>query len=176
MGKLEDRFWEKVDKNGENGCWNWTAALTGSGYGNFHLGDRNSVAHRLSYLWLVGEVPDGLDLDHLCRNRKCVNPSHLEPVTRQENLLRGLTIPAEHASKTHCPNGHEFNKENTYITNNARHCRKCRRLTSNKYYHEVIRKKKEAEGHVYKPQNRNAKYASKAQEQFDIKDGTGGGQ
>jgi len=150
MNSAEDRFWQKVDKGGDNGCWNWTAALTSSGYGKFMIQRVSSVAHRLSYTWLVGEIPEGLDLDHLCRNRRCVNPIHLEPVTRRENLLRGKTIPAEHAEKTHCPEGHEYNSENTYLKNGARHCRKCRNLYTNRYYHEVIRKKKEENGHQYR--------------------------
>lgn len=89
---------------------------------------RNWAAHRVSYLWGKGEIPTGLDLDHLCRNRACVNPDHLEAVSRSVNLLRGKTIPAKHASKTHCPQNHEYSTENTYIgANGSRQCRTCRK-------------------------------------------------
>lgn len=87
---LADRFWEKVEKT--ETCWNWTASLNGNGYGQFALETWPLVlrgAHRIAYLLVVGPIPEGLDLDHLCRNRRCVNPAHLEPVTRQVNLRRG---------------------------------------------------------------------------------------
>lgn len=124
---LEQRFWEKVSKDGPGGCWLWTANLSGGGYGNFHLDGRERVAHRLAYEWLVGPIPEGLDLDHLCRVRRCVNPAHLEPVTRRENVLRSpIAIAAQHARKTHCPAGHEYTPENTYTYNGWRCCRRCR--------------------------------------------------
>jgi len=138
MRSVEERFWEKVDKGVADGCWNWTGALTSSGYGNFGINRVNFIAHRLSYEWLVGEIKENLDLDHLCRNRRCVNPNHLEPVTRRVNLLRGNTIPAEHSKKTHCPQGHAYTKENTYIypKTNSRYCRICRAKYSNRSYHK----------------------------------------
>lgn len=87
--ELDARFWSKVEKS--DTCWVWTAGVTGSGYGSFWLRPgRTVVAHRASYEAEVGPVPNGLVLDHLCRNRRCVNPSHLEPVTNQENLRRGV--------------------------------------------------------------------------------------
>lgn len=141
MCNVEERFWQKVDKGGDNGCWNWTGAITSSGYGNFAINRVATVAHRLSYKWIIGEVDGGLDLDHLCRNRRCVNPAHLEPVSRSINLLRGDTIPAEHAKKTHCPQGHEYTQENTYVyaKTNSRYCRICRAKYSNRTYHKKIK-------------------------------------
>lgn len=115
-----------------DGCWYWTAARYASGYGRFRLGSmhdgtrRVATAHRLAYETMVGAVPAGLELDHLCRNRACVNPAHLEPVTRRENLLRGATIPAGNAAKTHCPKGHAYDARNTRTTKDgSRVCRRC---------------------------------------------------
>jgi hypothetical protein len=116
-----DRFWEKVIESaepspaGRTGCWLWTSAVSGSGYGAFGMGGRAGqmyVAHKIAYEWVVGVVPDGLELDHLCRDTRCVNPAHLEPVTHRENLLRGEGWSARHARKTHCPAGHVLAGEN----------------------------------------------------------------
>lgn len=128
---VQVRFWTKVDiSRGPTGCWLWTAALTDRGYGDrFRLDDGRKVApHRLAYELLVGPIPDGLQLDHLCRVRNCVNPSHLEAVTCQENLLRGVTWAAYNARKTHCKHGHEFDEANTRIAaDGSRSCRACAR-------------------------------------------------
>jgi len=101
----EERFWDKVNREGENGCWEWTAYILPNGYGWFGLvtgaNQRNALAHRVAYEFVVGPVPTGLQLDHLCRNRRCVNPDHLEPVTRRENILRGQSLMAHNARKTH---------------------------------------------------------------------------
>lgn len=110
-----------------NGCWIWTAGKYGSGYGAASFGNRTQAAHRVTYKLLVGPIPDGLDLDHLCRVRACVNPQHVEPVTRQVNLLRGETIPASHIVKTHCPKGHEYTSENTRVYKGSRFCKQCHR-------------------------------------------------
>ncbi len=135
----EQRFWPKVDKAGpipehcpELGpCWMWIAHVNRHrGYGHFNAGGREGYAHRFAYELLVGPIPDGLELDHLCRVRHCVNPAHLEPVTRRENVLRGQAPSAYQARQTCCIRGHLFNAENTYIRpdNGARQCRTCRRL------------------------------------------------
>lgn len=123
-----DRFWSKVDRSGgPDACWLWLGAPNPSGYGGFHvpsLGGR--AAHRVSYILNVGPIPAGLQLDHLCRVRHCVNPRHLEPVTLAENLRRGAE--SRHAEDTHCPHGHEWTPENTtYGTQGYRRCRTCRR-------------------------------------------------
>lgn len=127
---VEERFWARVSKSGPmwNGtpCWVWTGGKT-HGYGEFHIGGKNFHAHRLAYEMLVGPIPSGLDLDHLCRNRACVHPMHLEPVTRQVNLLRGEGLPAIRARVTHCPAGHPYDLINTYNRpNGTRGCRTCR--------------------------------------------------
>lgn len=127
------RFLPKFHVDDVTGCWNWTAASGPDGYGRFHLdarripGRRPIVAHRVSYEHFVGPIPDGLQLDHLCRNRGCVNPAHLEPVTQRENLLRGIGFSAVNATKTRCDNGHAFTPENTYRWHGSRYCRACRR-------------------------------------------------
>ena len=120
-------FWAKVDKSDPEGCWLWTGALS-DGYGSFGIeGHRTKGAHRYAYETLVGPVPSGLQLDHLCRVRNCVNPDHLEPVTQRENLLRSEGAAARNARKTHCENGHPFDDENTSSTNGKRRCRACGR-------------------------------------------------
>jgi hypothetical protein len=124
----QERFWQKVEKT--DGCWNWKAALyIGTGYGRFCLGGGYMLAHRFSYLIVKGPIQDGLDLDHVCRNRACVNPDHLRPVSRRENLLApgSQSLAAKHAAKTHCPSGHPYSPENTYVwkRNGQRKCKAC---------------------------------------------------
>lgn len=115
-----------------NGCVEYTGGLTTSGYGRFWDGTRGVQAHRFAYEQIVGPIPEGLDLDHLCRNRRCVNPRHLDPVSRRENLLRGETLPSANAQKTHCPMGHPYAGNNLLLERKAsgtwmRKCRECRR-------------------------------------------------
>jgi hypothetical protein len=133
----EDRFWSKVDKAGPlplhgdvpGRCWQWTAGTIPSGYGSFHVARmRRAASHRYAWENLRGPIPDGLTIDHLCRNKLCVNPDHLEVVSRGENTLRAVDIGAPNRSKTHCAKGHEFDQENTrIIAGRGRRCRTCDR-------------------------------------------------
>ncbi|MER8220922.1 HNH endonuclease signature motif containing protein [Streptomyces sp. NPDC094143] len=134
----EERFWSKVEKT--DGCWLWQGQSR-NGYGLFFWGSgknqRSTGAHRYAYRLTCGEIPEGLVLDHLCRVPLCVNPQHLEPVTRRENVLRGIGAPAVNRVKTHCDNGHEFTPENTYLTKGgARNCRACGRDRANRRFWE----------------------------------------
>lgn len=122
--KDDNRFWSKVEKT--DYCWNWKSVLDAGGYGQFKYNGKMVHTHRF-VLKLIGvELIDGLQIDHLCRNRKCVNPTHLEQVTKRENILRGVSPSAIHAKKTHCPKGHDYTTENTYYyKRGGRQCKKC---------------------------------------------------
>jgi hypothetical protein len=122
------RFWSKVNKT--ETCWLWTAGKNTDGYGVFHLSEPKRLvrAHRWAYIAILGPIHNGLTLDHLCRVRHCVNPSHLEPVTDRENLLRGISPLVVNARRTHCIHGHEFTPENTSLTpDGRRNCKACKR-------------------------------------------------
>jgi hypothetical protein len=109
-----------------SGCWIWTGNKIAGGYGTMRVGGkRREYVHRVSYRLHKGPIPDGYHLDHLCRQRLCVNPEHLEAVLPRVNILRGVGATAQHARKTHCPRGHEYTPENT-ITPAGRRGRRCR--------------------------------------------------
>lgn len=137
-----ERFWPKVDKDGPppahrpdlGPCWMWRASTTSSGYGKFLVVYVYYHAHRWLYEQINGPIAAGLNLDHLCRVRQCVNPSHCEPVTQMENLHRSPLMQARWAEKRArqtCPHGHDYTPENTYVSRRGeRSCRECRRTAS----------------------------------------------
>ncbi len=126
------RFLSKVLVD-RSGCLLWTASKTTNGYGLF-ASKRTKVAHRWVYEHVRGPIPKGLELDHLCRVRHCVNPWHLEAVTHRENILRGDPPMASQARQSHCKRGHAFTPENTYTyTNKSGSHRKCRTCDSGRW-------------------------------------------
>ncbi len=107
-------------------CWLWPLSRNTYGYGQTSVNKKNRTTHRLAYELLVGPIPEGMVLDHLCRVRHCVNPSHLRVVTNRENVLCGVSFAAVNAKKTHCRHGHEFTPQNTRIDRRGkRYCRTC---------------------------------------------------
>jgi hypothetical protein len=135
---VEQRFWEKVIRGKDDECWEWRGAHDTAGYARFHVDmrRRREGAHRFAYELLIGPIPEGLELDHLCRNKGCINPYHLEPVTRSVNVRRALAFnPRKH--KTHCPQGHALAGENLYVYIGRRKtaylCKECRRIQCRQY-------------------------------------------
>lgn len=129
--ELPPRFASKFSVDAATGCWVWTACRLANGYGQYRLNTHLAVlVHRYAYELLVGPIPAGLEIDHLCKNRACCNPAHLEPVTRLENIRR-----SDHfdfgwlRNKTHCKRGHPFDEANTsHPSDGSRQCRTCIRM------------------------------------------------
>ncbi|QOR55386.1 MAG: hypothetical protein SHS37scaffold145_37 [Phage 71_18] len=122
---------------GPGGCWLWTAGTNSGGYAQVKRRGKKRMVHRLVYELLVGPIPEALVLDHLCRVRHCVNPAHLEPVTQQVNIGRGVGLAPAQTQRTHCPAGHPYDEANTYRTPsrpNARYCRTCHRSHSRAWH------------------------------------------
>lgn len=136
---LAARFWSKVDKRGLDECWEWTRCLDAQGYGKFNIRARvNRFAHRMAYELMVGPIPDGLVIDHLCRNPRCVNPAHLEAVTQEVNCQRRFAVRRvpvvnmiqshRDPGRTHCKHGHELTEISIRISSNGGvYCRICQR-------------------------------------------------
>lgn len=121
---MENRFWKRVDKSGD--CWLWIGYTTQAGYGQLKWGAKLDYAHRVSYLLSGKEIPAKMTIDHLCRARACVNPAHMEVVTRGENVLRGNSPSALNKVKNNCKRGHPLTVNDVYVYRNTRSCRKCR--------------------------------------------------
>ena len=143
MSNDDERFWSKVDVSHPLGCWMWTAAQNGRGYGKFVAGSRTKgtrrfvLAHRYAYELLRGPIPDGMHIDHLCQVRGCVNPDHLEVVDNGENLRRSQnTFAGRHARARSCPQGHPYVGDNLYLCpkTGSRMCRTCRRERNRRRY------------------------------------------
>ncbi|MEU8334810.1 hypothetical protein [Micromonospora tulbaghiae] len=144
LKRFEAKFSEADD-----GCWIWHGA-TSRGYGQMYYEGRVHQAHRLLYEHVHGLVPDGLTLDHLCHtnsddclggntcpHRRCVNPSHLEPVTQKVNNARSLSLPTQNSHKEKCPSGHPYAGVNLYVKDGKRYCRKCRAAAGKRWYDKV---------------------------------------
>ena len=150
---VQERFWAKVDKNGPSTatlgqCWLWTASTDSKGYGCFNNGMKMVRAHQFSFIQTKGIIAEGLELDHLCRRRNCVNPDHLESITHRENVLRSRGPSALNAQKTSCPKGHAYDLLNTLSHKNGaiRRCRRCEQNRRNAAYWREYRRRRKAEG------------------------------
>jgi hypothetical protein len=140
IGDLSARFWSKVGEAPALSCWPWLASLNDSGYGQIMISGRPHRAHRIAWELLRGEIPEGLVSDHLCRNRSCVNPWHLELVTNEENINRGMFHITRPPVKTHCKNGHLLEGETVRIDPQGwRRCRMCERNAHRRHQAKIRR-------------------------------------
>jgi hypothetical protein len=126
---IEHRFISKISIGHPSGCWLWQAHINYLGYGAMRKDSQMVGAHRVSYEIFKGPIPHGHEIDHLCRVRNCVNPNHLEAVTKRENISRSEGVSVQNARKTFCKYGHELTEENVYHRKDGRQCKICRRQT-----------------------------------------------
>lgn len=166
MNQRLKEFFSNIKFNESNWCWEWKNAKI---YGYFRLNGKKTVCHKISYQLFIGPIPQGLELDHLCRNMKCCNPEHLEAVTHKENVLRGIGPTAINAQKTHCDNGHEYTPENTFIRPKSgnRDCRICM-LSRSRAHHLKNRDKENAKSMKRYNENRD-RINARARELWHIK-------
>lgn len=141
-GKAIERFWSLVDRRGKNECWPWLGTKNAKGYGRFHADGKSAMAHRVSMALDDRDVPEGMEAHHVCRNRACVNPSHLSAATHRLNLLSGATITAAAAARTHCPQGHPLSGDNVVIRRAKRSCRECARLRVRGQYRQTFSRRR----------------------------------
>lgn len=161
----------KVSRD-ESGCWNWTGTVKPNGYGCAGYNKIRYHAHRLSYAVFVDAIPDDMTIDHLCKNRKCLNPAHMEVVTQAENALRGESSPAQNARKTMCKRGHELvpmPEDRRLHTSAKRHCPICGRIDAiewNKNHRERKNKNNTKYAHGEKGQNTRREYYARNRERI----------
>lgn len=138
--RLPQRFWDKVVPESETGCWLWVGYTMPGGYGQCRYEGKAALVHRITYDTLVGSIGPEKQIDHLCRQRSCVRPDHLEMVTHRENLLRGVGWSGENSRKSHCPRGHELAGNNlarsVWINYGHRKCRTCENARVREYNHK----------------------------------------
>jgi hypothetical protein len=139
LGTPDERFDKRVGNPNGDGCTEWLGGKYRGGYGQFRWNGRSGRAHRFAYERVHGPIPEGLQLDHLCRNPSCVNPAHLEPVTNRENCLRGFGPSGVAAFAEVCRQGHPYDSENTYVHPKTGHrqCRACKRLAAQDRYYRM---------------------------------------
>lgn len=138
-------FWKRVDRSGgDDACWEWRGGLTTWGYGHFRLGEKHAGSHRVAYELIRGVIPEGLVIDHLCRNRRCCNPWHMEVVTNRENLLRGNGFSGRNVRKTHCPKGHPYD----LVIKGHRYCSVCLKEAQRRHWQRSNRRRSEEYKHV----------------------------
>ena len=143
MFDLPVRVQGKIVQTPESGCWLWIGAVNHKDYGCLHVNGRTMVAHRFIYTSLIGPIPNGLQLDHLCRVRSCVNPHHLEPVTCRENVMRGQGVAVIHSQKTHCFRGHLLSGDNlVLIRGQYRNCKVCLRRSQLESYRRIAERQR----------------------------------
>jgi hypothetical protein len=141
--KTIDRILRK-SRVAQNGCWEWAGSTRGSGYGRIFVDRKCERVHRTSYEVFCRPIPDGLVIDHLCRNTKCCNPAHLEPVTNRENLVRGDNPISRNVRKIACPQGHPYTGKNLLIIRGRRVCHICRNKTNLRYRARVRKRLRES--------------------------------